>query len=812
MSPSVHRRALRAIVLSMLLASPVPASADAAAQVPSPRAGASSAFPQVQGEWLGDFSIPAFDGPTVAGAVFNQKYFVAGRFDWAAGVPARNVVMWTGSAWTQAGEGLATPVTCLTPAGSKLLAGTTTFVSGVSPVMSFDGASWRPLGAGLFGIVKALLADGAQVYAAGDLLLPDFSTAPRVVVWDGAAWRPLGGTFDNDIHALAIFRGEIYAAGDFLSADGEPASRIARFDGTHWHDVGGGTEPGDFNGQPTVAALAVLGDRLYAGGSFKNMGGTGARGLAAWDGAAWHGLPNTPADAQIRDLAVDGGLLQIAGLLQVPNQWSAGLVTFDGTNWVPPSPTPTWGVEDLAVGDGALLAVGQMDGFWSALSPFVEPARNVVVRDPQWRGLAPWQPGMRGLMGPYWTQVSALQLHHGEIYAGGYFLRAAHPPDWVLTEGIARWDGDAWQPLAGGFSGWVYEMTTWDDRLVAGGPFIHSPDAGTSSVLAWDGNRWSAVGGRIEGYVNALTAWGDALVVARQLGSAEQPAPPLAVSRGGPWEYFGSELLANHGAINELVPFGGDLVVLGSGLSVPGAPSRGVAAWDGQTWRALPGAPLLWFACALARADGLWVGGDSFAGPGANGSNVWRWDGSSWSPIGAVSGFVRRLAETPAGVYAAGSLYVNGQATSLARFTDGAWQVVPDAPQGYVGTLAALGAELFVGGAFTVAGNRQAEAIARWVDHSAPPPHATLAPPQPTPSRDQATFRFTLANGGRVRLRIYDLHGALVAEPVDEFLSPGAYERTWAFASSPQRVRAGIYFARLTTNRGTATTRVVIAP
>jgi hypothetical protein len=236
-----------------------------------------------------------------------------------------------------------------------------------------------------------------------------------------------------------------------------------------------------------------------------------------------------------------------------------------------------------------------------------------------------------------------------------------------------------------------------------------------------------------------------------------------------------------------------------------------VAAWNGQTWQALGNAPGFTFKCGLPRADGLWMGGvQAYAGPTT--SCVWRWNGASCSPIGELFGTVNRLAETPAGVYAAGSLNVNGQFTTLARFSDGAWRVVPDAPTGRPEALAALGGELFVGGQFTNAGNRQAEAIARWFDRSAPLPRATMAPPWPTPSQTRATFRFTLANGGRVRLQIYDLHGALVAEPVDEFLSPGAYERTWAFASSPQRVRAGIYFARLTTNRGTATTRVVISP
>src|SRR5207247_1831320 len=243
--------------------------------------------------------------------------------------------------------------------------------------------------------------------------------------------------------------------------------------------------------------------------------------------------------------------------------------------------------------------------------------------------------------------------------ARGYFERAAHPPDWASTEGVARWDGDAWQPLAGGLRGWVCEMTIWNDRLVVGGPILSSPDAGYSSVLVWDGDAWSGVGGRIDGYVTGLTSWGNALVVARQLGSVEQQQPPLAISwGGGSWEYFGSDLIADHGSISDVAAFDGDLVVLGGALTVPGAPAQGVAAKDGQGWRTLANAPTIPFECALARTDGLWMGGrQPYVGPTS--SCVWRWDGVACSPIGDLGGSVARLAETPGGVYAAGSLLVD---------------------------------------------------------------------------------------------------------------------------------------------------------
>jgi len=806
MSLTPLRLATRALTpIAILLAAIAPASRAGSPGLSAPAGAASS---PVTGAWTGDFSVPAFDGATVACAVFNGTYVVGGSFQWAAGVPAHNVAMWTGSAWTQAGEGLSGPVTCLEPNGAELLAGTNNFNTGVSPVLSFDGLSWRPLGANLYGAVNALLVSGANLYAAGQFLLPDQSNGPRVIVWDGSAWHSVGGIFDGDLHALAIFHGDLYVAGEFLSAEGTPASRIARFDGTHWQDVGGGTGAG---GGVQISALAVFGDRLYAGGAFSSIGGVDANGVGAWDGTSWHELPNTPDDVFVRDLQVEGTLLHVAGVLQVRNQWASGLATFDGTSWTTPSPRPSWGVEDVAVGAGSLIAVGDMSGLERPNAGLDEPARNVVVRDTHWHGLAPWQPEMRGLMGDFGTQVNALQLYQGEVYAGGYFQRSAKPPQWISTPNIARWDGDQWQPLASTLTGNVNRMTVWGSRLVVGGTSLWADVSPPSSVLAWDGTAWAPIADPLQGYVDGLTVWNDALVVSRQLGSQEQPEPPLAISRGAGWEYMGRELLANRGSVADVAVFGGQLVVLGTKLTVPGSPPQGVAAWDGSSWRALPGALAMPFSCALSRGDGLWLGG-STSFPSSAPSAVWRWTGATLTPVGGLDGSVSRLAETPAGVYAAGSLNVRGQPTTLARFNDGEWRVVPASPDRPANALAALGNQLFVGGSFKRAGDRQAEGIALWIDESPAPTGALLALPWPTPSRDQATFRFTLPAGGRARLRIYDLHGALVAEPLDESFSPGTYERAWSFAASPQRVHAGIYFARLVTDRGTAHARIVIAP
>jgi hypothetical protein len=369
------------------------------------------------GAWTGDFSIPAFDGPVRAAAIQNGQYFVGGDFRWASGLSAQNVARWTGEAWAPVGGGLPAPVNRLAPWGADLLAATQSGVALSAPVMRWDGAVWRPFGSTLYGDAEALLVDGPDVYVAGALFQPQGTNGDRVLRWDGAAWQPIGGTFDGRILSLALYQGELYAGGEFLTAEDQFASRIARWDGAHWQSVGGGTDAG---GSVAVNALMVYRGWLIAGGTFTGIGGRRIHGIAAWNGTEWDSLPDTPPDSWVTDLQVEGDLLHVAGVLQVPNFWAAGVVTFDGQTWNPPSPYPDWGIQDVALEDGVMIAVGYPSQISSGAPSYSRtPVRDVVVRDPTWRPLVAGKPSMRGLAGPSWTEVMALTRIAGSCTPAG---------------------------------------------------------------------------------------------------------------------------------------------------------------------------------------------------------------------------------------------------------------------------------------------------------------------------------------------------------------------------------------------------------
>lgn len=756
------------------------------------------------GDWTGDFSIPAFDGHAYAGAILNGQYYVAGNFHWAGAVPVQNVARWNGSAWTPVAGGLPFPVSRLAVRGTELLAATSSGFPSNGPVMRFDGA-WAALGSNLSGEARALLVNGEDVYAAGYLDIDD-NAMNRVVRWDGAEWQPVGGAFDGGIQALAVYQGELYAGGDFGNVEGQPASRIARWDGAHWQPVGGGTDDriGD-----AVSAFAVYGGRLIVGGSFTSLGGLPIHGIGAWNGATWDSLPETPRDAFVSDLEPDGNTLYIAGLFQVPNQWSAGLVMFDGQHWLLPDPYPGWRMSDLATENGAMISVGDASDLYGAGARLSQmPMRNVIVRDPTWRPLFAWKPGMRGLLGPGWTAVSALHAYQGSLLAGGYFEYAPGTDRWDYTGSLVRWTGDGWRPV-GNLRGWVDRIASYGDRIVVGGSGFHSSNGTYTSVLVWDGQNWGDLGGPLEGAVFALTEWQGNLVAG---GGVRLPGQPIwsgvAIHRSPGWTILGNLPVGGNSIVRDLATFGGELYAAGTNLGSSGT-SRGLLRWNGKQWTPVPGAPDSPAACLLTRADGLWVG---FSWGSSSVGSIWRWDGAHWTQMGDLSGNTSALGEAGGEVIAAGQLIhpLNGW-ISMARWTGTEWNPIPGGPDQSIQSMAAVGNDLYVGGAFQRTALQQSEGLARW---SFVPevilPSIPSIETRPSPVRDQITFRLSATSAARAVVEIYDLHGARIATPVDESIPAGDTERSWAIPRS--RMPAGVYFARVRIGSTTWGRRIVLVP
>ena len=119
-----------------------------------------------------------------------------------------------------------------------------------------------------------------------------------------------------------------------------PPIRLRNGTATNWSSVGGGVV-----GSGTVLALTTMGNNLYAGGTFTNMGGVAASRIAKWDGTNWSalgsgvsGISPEPGGDWVQDLYA-GGSLRVAGdkLSYDMARWN-GQVNFN----IPQLTNPTW--------------------------------------------------------------------------------------------------------------------------------------------------------------------------------------------------------------------------------------------------------------------------------------------------------------------------------------------------------------------------------------------------------------------------------------------------------------------------------------
>jgi len=81
----------------------------------------------------------------------------------------------------------------------------------------------------------------------------------------------------------------------------------------------------------------------------------------------------------------------------------------------------------------------------------------------------------------------------------------------------------------------------------------------------------------------------------------------------------------------------------------------------------------------------------------------------------------------------------------------------------------------------------------------------------PNPITTTAQFAFSLQTSTNVRIDIYSVDGRLVSTPVDQYTPSGKHRFSWnATDDRGRKLPSGIYLARITTDKETNTTSVVI--
>lgn len=234
--------------------------------------------------------------------------------------------------------------------------------------------------------------------------------------------------------------------------------------------------------------------------------------------------------------------------------------------------------------------------------------------------------------------IYSVVLYHDTLMAGGGFTTL---DDGTPAEGIAYWDGSAWQ-LYGDLDHAVWKLRVLDDTLYAVGSFDHADGQPANGIARRQGGQWVPVGqlpadqmlwvdvikyqGRLvtigNGYINGLRG-------IFQLVNNE-------------WSVLGPGFVGGISGAQCLEVYQGDLYVGGQILLQEGNAGQSIMRWDGTAFHPVDSglqanfndfSSIATAACMTVHNNLLWVGGGFNYASGVEAHGVATWDGIRWCGV-----------------------------------------------------------------------------------------------------------------------------------------------------------------------------------
>ncbi len=394
-----------------------------------------------------------------------------------------HIAKWNGTTWSGVGTGISgasQPVYSMAASGNTLfVAGDFSTAGGVGArnIATYANGSWAGFpGTGIDSAAEAIAVSGSDVYIAGKFGSAGPLTPNRIVKWNGITntWSALGsGISDSNssISAIAVAGNKVYAGGNFGTIGGVSASNIAVWNGTTWAPLGTGVSG-------SVRAITVVGEDVYVGGGFQTAGGVPANRIAKWDGSSWSGLNSAIIASSVTSMAAMGNNLYVGvdyTTLDGPNYF----LKFDGSSWTPLGAGMTnGGVTSIAVSGSDIYVTG---GF-TAVGGI--PAARIA----KWNGTT-WSALGSGLPGN--TNIIKLTNFGTDIIATGDFTAAAGSP----ADRIAKWNGSSWAGLGTGLNANGGTVTSAGGDVYVGGSFTTAGCNLSPYFARWRGSQWTGSGG-----------------------------------------------------------------------------------------------------------------------------------------------------------------------------------------------------------------------------------------------------------------------------------------------------------------------------
>ena len=392
-----------------------------------------------------DRLLGSHDGTWLQLTTYQDQLAVTGDFNGTSEVRSCGILAWDGTRWSnlQAMPALAGRevriLATTTHAGRLIVGGDFSDEMGTNDVLvnllAWDGTRWSTVAP--HSIVpcrapSAFLATDPGLVVAGLFMRENArELIGGVGIWNGSTWKLLASrVYAGGVNDLVDFHGRLVAAGSFEEIDGLPAHGIAQWNGKAWTALGTGTDiPGNRGpSRGEIKAVEVYRGRLVAGGYFEWINHQRLPWIAQWDGRRWSPLGG----------GVSGPVL------------------------------------DLALYEGDLIVGGSFD------SAGVLPARGIA----RWNG-RDWK-SMQSNLGFNWddSAVEHIQVWNDRLVVAGGFADVAGR----RGPGLALWNGSEWRPfpvLPVRLPDRIKCMGVYGQLLVVGGDFWRASD-----LWMWDGGRW----------------------------------------------------------------------------------------------------------------------------------------------------------------------------------------------------------------------------------------------------------------------------------------------------------------------------------
>lgn len=574
--------------------------------------------------------------------------------------------------------------------------------------------------------IIGLAINNGVIYAGGQTPAGTQTNTP-LYMWDGEQWSTPAtfyGPLNMQILDLAFVGNDLYVAGTFTNVNGVAANGLAQWNGTSWNSVG-------FSG--AAVALSVSGNNLYVGGVFTNPGGVTATNIAYWDGSAWHALGNGLGTSlsSVRALAVNNGVVYAGGIFTNSGSlFVTNLASWNGS---------TWSSAGGGIPGSAVLSLSFVNGDLYAGGIFTQagttPANNIAM----WDG-ANWNVLSTGLGGA----AEGIAPLNGSICVAGSFTTAGG----VSATNFAVWNGSSWSPAGTGLSNIGYHVIPNGTNVYVTGGFALADGIWSDSIATWDGNQWHPVetSGRTEGtepYILALANDGTNLYAGGLFSAAGNTTNASYIARfdGTNWYPLGTGIGPPGGTtiVNSLAVSNNNVYAGGSFSFAGGVTAPNIARWDGTNWYALGVGPGGVVASITVRTNGVYAAGAPASGLNYGSPFFEMWNGSYWTnvpnfnPNNTFIGFyisdpnigMDAIAFLGTNIFIGGHFSISQydpnvgfnpitNCPDIMRFDGNYCWIMGTGVNSNVEAMTVLGTNLYVAGLFTNAGGVAASHIAEW--------------------------------------------------------------------------------------------------